>query len=108
MLEEAVNKGLTESVQTKVNALFKIQSKQSKLVVCTCSILGGIAENILLDNGKHVIRIDRARADLAVKSARKILVLAALESTLTPTKALMLSSQQRQNKKNSNITIVSY
>ena len=100
MLEDAMENGITEKLETKVSNLLKEASRNSEIVVCSCSTLGCIAENTLLENGHHAIRIDRAMADFAVNNGNKILVLAALQSTIKPTSDLMKTSQQTQNTKN--------
>ncbi len=67
---------------------------EARLVVCTCSSIGGMAE----ENPSHdyrSIRIDRAMADLAVATGDRILVVAALTSTVEPTLALIRSSAER-------------
>jgi len=64
------------------------------VVVCTCSTIGGVAESMGAVGFKSV-RIDRAMADKAVSSGKPVLIVAALESTLEPTRALLQSSAQR-------------
>lgn len=63
------------------------------VVVCTCSTLGGIAEEVGRAAGSKVVRIDRAMAEraveLAVEGGGRIAVVAALDSTLAPTRALL-------------------
>lgn len=71
-------------------------SEQSTLTVCTCSSIGSIAEHAAEEHQRNIIRIDRAMADKAVESKR-IRVLAALESTLKPTRALLETSAQKSN-----------
>ena len=61
----------------------------AKVIVCTCSTIGGIAEATPLADGVRVMRIDRPMAERAVASERRILVCAALRSTLGPTVALL-------------------
>jgi len=100
LLEDAMANGITDTLQTEVSTLLKNAAKMSKLVVCSCSTLGCIAENTVLENGDHALRIDRAMADLAVNSGVKILVLAALQSTVKPTAELMEASQKRQKTAN--------
>jgi hypothetical protein len=66
----------------------------ASMVVCTCSSIGGMAE----DNPSAAYRsarIDRAMADQAVAIGDRILVVAALESTVEPTVALIRSSAER-------------
>jgi hypothetical protein len=96
LLEEAMEKGITPELEVKIKTVCLNVAKNAQWVVCTCSTLGQVAEKIQLDNGSFVIRIDRAMTDLAVMSGNRILVLAALQSTLVPTEALMRSSQQKQ------------
>jgi hypothetical protein len=63
------------------------------VVVCTCSTLGGIAEEVGRAAGSKVVRVDRAMAEraveLAVGGGGGIAVVAAIESTLAPTRALL-------------------
>jgi hypothetical protein len=62
-------------------------------VVCTCSTIGGIAELVGHESDTNVVRVDRAMAEraveLAVGGAGRIAVVAAIESTLEPTRALL-------------------
>lgn len=64
------------------------------LVVCTCSTIGGAAEHT--DTGGRFVaqRIDRAMADLALATGPRVLIAAALQSTLAPTLALLQQSAQ--------------
>lgn len=59
------------------------------LVVCTCSTIGGAAERTETGGRFVAQRIDRAMADLAVQRGQRVLVAAALQSTLAPTLALL-------------------
>ena len=91
----------SDLLEIDLTDLVKGLAQHSQWVVCTCSTLGGLAEKIKRENGHNVIRIDRAMADMAVNSGFKILVLAALPSTLVPTQLLIQSSQQLQGTENS-------
>lgn len=62
------------------------------LVVCTCSTIGAPAEQTPTAGRFTAARIDRAMADRAVALGRRILVVAALDSTLAPTTDLLRSS----------------
>lgn len=64
------------------------------VVVCTCSTIGGVAEAMQTAAFKAA-RIDRAMADRAVSSGRPVLLVAALESTLAPTRVLLETSAGR-------------
>jgi hypothetical protein len=65
------------------------------VVACTCSTLGGIAEDTDTQGAFQVTRIDRAMADQAVRHGGTVLLVAALQSTLAPTTALLQSSARR-------------
>ncbi|MCX4553603.1 aspartate/glutamate racemase family protein [Streptomyces sp. NBC_01387] len=58
-------------------------------VLCTCSTLGGVAEAASAALGVPVLRVDRPMAAAAVATGPRITVVAALESTLEPTVALL-------------------
>ncbi len=60
-------------------------------VLCTCSTIGGVAEDCGRERGIPLLRVDRPMAELAVRSGKKIAIVAALASTLTPTRALLES-----------------
>ncbi|MFF4960036.1 aspartate/glutamate racemase family protein [Streptomyces sp. NPDC001222] len=59
----------------------------ARAVLCTCSTIGGVAERT--DVGVPVLRVDRPMAAAAVAAGTRIVVLAALASTLEPTVALI-------------------
>jgi hypothetical protein len=67
----------------------------ARIVVCTCSTIGGMVEALDVKAKKQVIlttRIDRAMADAAAKNAAPIILVATLESTLEPSAALLQES----------------
>lgn len=69
---------------------------QARVVVCTCSTLGGLAESSPPPRaGMAITRVDRAMADAAVRDGRPVLVVAAVRSTLQPTQELLRSSAVR-------------
>ncbi|QDQ25788.1 Asp/Glu/hydantoin racemase [Chitinimonas arctica] len=74
------------------DAMTKAASTGAPIVVCTCSTIGGAAERTPTDRHFVPIRIDRAMADRAVALGPSILVVAALESTLGPTRELLEES----------------
>ncbi|KQP49230.1 hypothetical protein [Pseudorhodoferax sp. Leaf274] len=73
-------------------AMAHAASSGAALVVCTCSTIGGAAERTPTGAGFAVARIDRAMADRAVARGPRVLLVAALESTLAPTAALIRES----------------
>ena len=62
-------------------------------VVCTCSTIGGVSEQIGERRGQRVIRVDRPMVERAVATAPagwgRVGVVAALESTIDPTVDLL-------------------
>lgn len=58
------------------------------VVVCTCSTLGGHVEGLAARVGAPVLRIDRPMAELAVARGGRVAVVAAVQSTLGPTREL--------------------
>lgn len=76
------------------SAMAEAGASGAPVVVCTCSTIGGVAESVQSDSFSAT-RIDRAMADRAAGSGKPILLVAALESTLGPTKALLDSSADR-------------
>lgn len=67
-------------------------SNGAAIVVCTCSTIGGAAERTQPAANFAVARIDRAMADRAVELGPRVLIVAALESTLLPTAELIQES----------------
>ncbi|MFG2516333.1 aspartate/glutamate racemase family protein [Streptomyces sp. NPDC048584] len=64
-------------------------------VLCTCSTIGGVAEAAAARSGVPVLRVDRPMAAEAVAAGSRVVVLAALESTLAPTVALLEEEADR-------------
>jgi len=64
----------------------------ASVVVCTCSTIGGVAESTPAGDAFKALRIDRAMADRAVRAGPRVLIVAAVESTLAPTTALVRSA----------------
>ena len=76
------------------HAMHEAASSGATVVVCTCSTIGAIAERTATGDAFKALRIDRAMADHAVRTGPRVLIVAALESTLAPTTALVLSAAQ--------------
>lgn len=72
-----------------VSALDELARAGADRVVCTCSTIGGVAESLGGRAGVEVVRVDRAMAERAVAVGGRVVVLAALESTLGPTHELL-------------------
>ncbi|MFD8423938.1 aspartate/glutamate racemase family protein [Streptomyces sp. NPDC059466] len=68
-------------------ALGRAVADGADAVLCTCSTIGGIAERA--EAGVPVLRVDRPMAAAAVAIGPRVVVVAALDSTLAPTVALV-------------------
>lgn len=80
-----------EAVAAQVAAA--VRGLSTDAVLCTCSTIGAVAEGV--DAGVPVLRVDRPMAAAAVESGGTVVVLAALESTLAPTLALLAEEAAR-------------
>ncbi len=94
LLADAQRLGPTDPaiVQRVQAAMVNAAARGAAIVVCTCSTIGGSAERAPAGPGFAVARIDRAMADRAVALGPRVLVVAALESTLEPTAELIRES----------------
>ncbi len=91
--------GVTVQLKQKVqDALLSAMRDDTRVALCTCSTLGGCAEEIGQHTAAPILRVDRPMAELAVALGSCILVAATVASTLAPTKALLLDAAQRAHK----------
>lgn len=86
---------LTQRISATLQAAF---AADSRVVLCTCSTIGGSAEQLGQVLARPVLRVDRAMADRAVALGKRIVMLAALESTLAPTYQLLQEAATLANK----------
>ncbi|TCS43276.1 hypothetical protein [Reinekea marinisedimentorum] len=91
LLLHAQQFGEDEALFNNVKDALLAVTNDAVLTVCTCSSIGSAAEQVAHSHGQNIMRIDRAMADIAAQQPR-ILVLAALESTLKPTRSLLETS----------------
>lgn len=94
LLQEARESGITPDLAQRVQAILAEAAPQSGVILCTCSTLGGCAEQLGPQTGSQVIRVDRPMAEKAVSMGRRIIIAATLASTLEPTRALILEAAQ--------------
>ncbi len=97
LLAEARTRGPADTavVSSTRRALSDLAEAGASVVVCTCSTLGAIAEGADAPE-RRVLRIDRPMADLATRADARLGVLAALESSLAPTRQLLEESASAQ------------
>ena len=91
-LSHAQQYGVDVNLEAEFSKLIAELRVATSLIVVTCSSIGALAEQFDSINGCQVQRIDRAMANYAVSNGNKILAVAALESTLIPTRELLKSS----------------
>ncbi|MFD4993171.1 aspartate/glutamate racemase family protein [Cellulosimicrobium cellulans] len=80
-----------ERVRAHVDALV---AAGASVVVCTCSTLGPVAEQVR-GPGVPVVRVDRPLAEAAVRDGGRVAVVVALASTLGPTTDLLADVARR-------------
>nr|BFD81386.1 aspartate/glutamate racemase family protein [Streptomyces sp. Xyl84] len=68
-------------------------------VLCTCSTIGAVAEAAGAGRALPVLRVDRPMAAQAVAAGPRVAVVAAVESTLAPTAALLLQEAERAGRR---------
>lgn len=83
---------VADDVRTRVR---DVVGRGARAVLCTCSTIGGVAEAAAAEAGVPVLRVDRPMAAEAVAAGSRVVVLAALESTLRPTVALIEEEARR-------------
>lgn len=66
-------------------------ANNARVVLCTCSTIGPVAEQV----SPKVVRVDRPMAEQAVATGKRIVVLAALTTTLAPTRQLILDAADK-------------
>ncbi|MGW5868398.1 aspartate/glutamate racemase family protein [Streptomyces sp. NPDC055239] len=69
--------------------LVRTVAEGASVVLCTCSTIGAVTEARAAVVGVPLVRVDRPMAAAAVAAGRAVAVVATLESTLDPTRALV-------------------
>ena len=97
LLERARASGPGPALSAAVHdALDDLVSQGAEVVVCTCSTLGPIAEEVQV--AVPIVRVDRPMARRAVRAGSRIGVIAALSSTLRPTAELLADEAARADR----------
>ena len=91
LLTDAMDRGgVDENLMQRVAMrLGELEQQRVDLILCTCSTIGAEAEMVGSSQTVAVRRIDRAMADEAVRAGSRLAVVAAVESTLLPTRRLI-------------------
>lgn len=93
LLRDACREGITPELERRIEEILVTMAQNgAAVVVCTCSTIGGCAEEAARRRGVALVRVDRAMAEQAVMLGDRIAVVAALASTLAPTQQLILEA----------------
>ena len=99
-LTEAREKGISQDLDGRIKGRIRSAVEEGAAVVlCTCSTIGASAESANDAADGVVIRVDRPMAEKAVEIGSRIIVAAALESTLAPTRNLILDVASTRKKR---------
>ena len=99
-LTEAREKGISQDLDGRIQGRVGAAIEEGAAVVlCTCSSIGGSAERANDSTDGVVIRVDRPMAEKAVEIGSRIVIAAALESTLAPTRDLILETAAARQKR---------
>ncbi len=96
MLDEVRVDGITDAIREKLRSIITaVPQDTAAVILCSCSTLGGCAEEMSGLTTNTIIRIDRPMAEAAVSMGRRIGLAAALDTTLLPTRALLEETAKR-------------
>lgn len=99
-LTEAREKGISQDLDGRIQGRIVAAIEEgASVVLCTCSTIGASAESANDSTDGVVVRVDRPMAEKAVDIGSRIIVAAALESTLAPTRNLILEVAITRNKR---------
>ncbi len=99
-LTEARDKGITQNLDERIGGRIRSAIEEGAAVVlCTCSTIGASAEKANDSTGGAIVRVDRPMAERAVELGSRIIIAAALESTLAPTRSLILEVASTRQKR---------
>jgi hypothetical protein len=90
LLDDARARGVDDDVRQRLEAhLRSLRERGAAVVLCTCSTLSGVAEQLTDPVGVPVIRVDRPMAERAAGIGGRIAVVVAVPSTLAPNRELL-------------------
>ena len=99
-LAEARDKGITQNLDERIrDCILSVIEKGATVILCTCSTIGASAEKVNNLTDGVIVRIDRPMAEKAVEIGSRIIVAAALESTIAPTRDLILQTATARQKR---------
>ncbi len=99
-LTEAREKGISQDLDGRIQGrICSAIEEGASVVLCTCSTIGASAESANDKADGVIVRVDRPMAAKAVEIGSRIIVAAALESTLAPTRNLILEVASMRQKR---------
>jgi hypothetical protein len=100
LLQDARAYGITDELEQRIERRVRdAMADDVAVVVCTCSTIGGSAEQVDMGAAHPVVRVDRAMAERAVEIGKRIIIAAALASTLVPTRQLIQEVADQRGRK---------
>lgn len=91
--------GISSDLDARITATVQqIAGDGASIIVCTCSSIGGSAEQSSMRFGAEVIRIDRPMFRMAVSAGERIGLIAALPDALPAGKMLLLEESNTAGK----------
>ena len=100
LLSEArASGGVTPELRKRIEGtLLAMEGLGATVIVCTCSTIGAVVEELNGSMSATLLRIDRPMAREAVARGKHVVVAATLASTLEPTRALISSAARQAHK----------
>lgn len=104
LLAEARSQGTNDpAVRHRTEVRLREAAEGSSAVLCTCSTLGAVAEAMSPVLGLPIVRVDRPMASAAVLAGERIGIVAAVESTIGPTRELLEEEAEAHQR---NVTLI--
>lgn len=90
LLDDTQARGIDDDIRQRLETrLRSLRERGAAVVLCTCSTLSGVAEQLTDSVGLPVIRVDRPMAERAAGIGGRIAMVVAVPSTLAPTRELL-------------------
>lgn len=91
LLADAIARGgIDDELRHRIVAQMAAAARGADALVCTCSTIAGEAEAASAALGVPFVRVDRPMAERAIAAGSRVAVVAALASTVLPTRELLI------------------
>ncbi len=100
LLSEACAMGeVTSALRTRIRGTLQVMEELgASVILCTCSTIGAVVEELHDSSAADLLRIDRPMAQEAVARGSRIIAAATLATTLKPTRELITSAASHAHK----------